>query len=642
VTDPRMHDYTGPTQGPDVIVDDRYRLLDRVGSGGMAEVWCAEDLQLGRKVALKLLHRRLSEDAEFVERFRREASSAAGLQHPNVVAVYDRGEWGGTYYIAMEFLEGRSLKQVIREEAPLDTLSAIDVTVQVLRAARFAHQRGVVHRDIKPHNVIIDAEGRARVTDFGIARAGASDMTETGSIMGTAQYLSPEQAQGHAVSPQSDLYAIGIVLSELLTGRVPFDGESAVTIALKQVSEAPAPPSAWNPAVPPELDAIVLHALEKDPGARFASADEFIVALEGTADRIARGEAVAPGTVAFGAVAPVGPPTPPPAYDLTTYPPDGEPPGAEGPERRRRRWPWVVAAIALLCIAGGLIALVATGAFKSEPPQVVVPKVVGLNATSAQAVLQREGFKADIQRFVNDAPPDEVFGQEPGAGEKADKGATVVVRVSEGPPQQVVPDVIGDSEKEAKKALKEAGFKPKSQDEFSESVAEGSVIRTIPAAGEKADEGSKVTIVLSRGTQPVTVPNVVGQSRDNASNTLENAGFSVDVNEQQSTSADPGTVLSQNPSSGTSSGKGSTVTITVAKAPPQAEVPDVTGQRRGPATSTLRSAGFKVVVNEQPTQDEGEDGTVIDQSPSGGKADQGSTVTITIGRFPNPTPEGTG
>src|SRR4051812_21193424 len=265
---------------PETVVDERYSIINRIGSGGMADVYCAQDLQLGRKVALKLLYRRFAEDEEFVERFKREASAAAGLQHPNVVGVYDRGEWDGTFYIAMEYLEGRSLKQVLQEEGPLAPERAIDIVIQILRAARFAHQRGVIHRDIKPHNVIIDEEGRAKVTDFGIARAGASDMTETGSIMGTAQYLSPEQAQGHAVSAQSDLYAIGIVLYELLTGRVPFDGDSPVTIALKQVSELPVPPSAYNPAVPQELDAIVLRALEKDPARRFTDAEEFIAVLE--------------------------------------------------------------------------------------------------------------------------------------------------------------------------------------------------------------------------------------------------------------------------------------------------------------------------------------------------------------------------
>src|ERR1700726_4212240 len=205
------------------LIDRRYKVLSRLGSGGMADVFLAEDQQLGRKVALKLLHRRFSEDPGFVERFRREAQAAAGLQHPNIVSVYDRGAYDGTYYIAMEYIPGRTLKQLIRQEAPLDPVRAIDLTIQILRAARFAHRRGVIHRDLKPHNVILDEEGRARVTDFGIARAGASDMTLTGSIMGTAQYLSPEQAQGHAVTESSDLYSVGVILYELLTGLVPFD-----------------------------------------------------------------------------------------------------------------------------------------------------------------------------------------------------------------------------------------------------------------------------------------------------------------------------------------------------------------------------------------------------------------------------------
>ena len=269
----------------DTVVDGRYRIERRLGSGGMADVYLALDQQLGRRVALKLLYRRFAEDPEFVERFRREASAAAGLQHQHVVSVYDRGEWEGTYYIAMEYLEGRSLKAVIAQHAPLEPDVAIDYAIQILRAARFAHRRGVIHRDLKPHNVIVDDEGVLKVTDFGIARAGASDMTQTGSIMGTAQYLSPEQAQGHAVSQQSDLYSIGIVLYEMLTGRVPFDGDSAVAIALKQVGEAPVPPSAYNPAVSPQLEQVVLRALQKDPAARFPDADSFIAALEAAARR---------------------------------------------------------------------------------------------------------------------------------------------------------------------------------------------------------------------------------------------------------------------------------------------------------------------------------------------------------------------
>src|ERR1039457_576613 len=258
------------------VIDGRYRVAARLGSGGMADVYLAHDTLLGRQVALKLLHHRFAEDQEFVERFRREASSAAGLSHPNVVAVFDRGEWNGTYYIAMEYLPGRSLKAVVREHGPLSPPDAIDIVVQILLAVRFAHRRGIIHRDIKPHNVILDEEGRAKVTDFGIARAGASDMTLTGSIMGTAQYLSPEQAPGHTVSGRSDLYAVGIILYELLTGTVPFDGETAVAIAFKQVSAEPRPPSESQPGVPAALDAVVLRALAKDPARRFADAEEFI------------------------------------------------------------------------------------------------------------------------------------------------------------------------------------------------------------------------------------------------------------------------------------------------------------------------------------------------------------------------------
>src|SRR5258707_11738541 len=265
---------------PDTIIDGRYRVLSRLGSGGMADVYLAHDQLLGREVAVKVLHQHFAADHEFVERFRREASSAAALSHPNIVGIFDRGEWNGTYYIAMEYVAGRSLKSIVRETGPLDPAVAIDIVIQILRAAQFAHKRGVIHRDLKPHNVILDEDGRVRVTDFGIARAGASDMTLTGSIMGTAQYLSPEQAQGYPVSAASDLYSVGVILYELLTGAVPFEGESAVAIAFKQVSAEPRPPSELNPALPASLDAVVLRALAKDPAQRYADAGELIAALE--------------------------------------------------------------------------------------------------------------------------------------------------------------------------------------------------------------------------------------------------------------------------------------------------------------------------------------------------------------------------
>jgi len=262
----------------DTVVAGRYRLIGRLGSGGMADVWCAEDSMLNRRVALKFLHPRFAQDEQFVERFRREASSAAGLQHPNVVGVFDRGTVDGAHYIAMEYVEGASLKDLIQRG--LSVGEAVEIVRQVLAGVKYAHDHGIVHRDLKPQNVLVDSEGRARVTDFGIARAGASEITQTGSVLGTAQYLSPEQAQGLPVTAASDIYSIGVMLYEALTRQVPFDADSPVTVALKQVSERPRPPSELNPQVSRALDGVVMRALAKDPANRFASAEEFRQALD--------------------------------------------------------------------------------------------------------------------------------------------------------------------------------------------------------------------------------------------------------------------------------------------------------------------------------------------------------------------------
>jgi eukaryotic-like serine/threonine-protein kinase len=279
-------------------VDGRYRLLERVGSGATADVYRAHDLRLGRTIALKVLHTRCAEDEPTVERFQREACTAARLGHPHIVCVYDCGAWDGTHYIAMEYARGCSLKSIIDREAPLHSVRAIDLAVQLLRAAGVVHRSGLIHRDLKPHNAIVDPEGRLKLTDFGIARDGLSDVTQTGAIVGTVRYLSPEQAMGHAVTAASDLYSIGIVLYELLTGRVPFEGETVVTIALKQVGECPVPPSAFNPAITVEIEAVVMRALQKDPRQRFANADDFIAALQ----RAARPKAVAPAMSASSAL----------------------------------------------------------------------------------------------------------------------------------------------------------------------------------------------------------------------------------------------------------------------------------------------------------------------------------------------------
>ncbi|MDQ6751224.1 MAG: Stk1 family PASTA domain-containing Ser/Thr kinase [Actinomycetota bacterium] len=615
------------------IVDQRYRIISRLGSGGMAEVYCAQDLQLGRKVALKLLHRRFAQDSDFVERFRREASAAAGLQHAHVVGVYDRGEWDDTYYIAMEYLEGRTLKEIITDHGPLTPLAAIDIAVQILKAARFAHRRGIVHRDIKPHNVILDEEGRAKVADFGIARAGASDMTETGSIMGTAQYLSPEQAQGHAVSASADLYAIGIVIYEMLAGRVPFEGESAVTIALKQVSEAPVPPSAYNPAVPPELDAIVLRALEKEPAHRFADADEFGAALETLAARL---RSIPPGqsTSAFGAVgadaaalAAVGVPV-----EEAVVVEELEPVAVEEERRRRGAWAWV---LAVLLVLGVLVLAFAL----TRPVQVKVPNVVGSQLVTGKAVLENAGFHVDVTRVTTDKQVDNILRQDPQPSSRTDKGATISLTVSNGPGQGLVPGVDKLARKPAQQKLQAAGFKVAVQEEASDRVKRGIATRTAPAAGQQVNKGSTVTLFVSSGPRQISVPNVAGQSQDAATATLANAGLKVSVTEQDS-SRDAGTVLAQSPPAGTTVDLGTQVALTVARAPKQVSVPGVSGQDLAAARSALSGAGLRTSVSRQDVTDSSDDGNVISQDPaSGSKVSRGSTVNVVVGRFrPATTP----
>ena len=606
----------------ETVVDGRYRVLERVGSGGMADVYVAQDLQLGRKVALKILYRRFAEDGEFVERFRREASSAAGLQHQHVVSVYDRGEYDGTYYIAMEYLDGRSLKTIIQQEAPLDPDRAVDLVIQVLRAARFAHRRGIIHRDLKPHNVIVDAEGRAKVTDFGIARAGASDMTQTGSIMGTAQYLSPEQAQGHAVSAASDIYSIGIMLYEMLTGRVPFEGESAVTVALKQVNERPIPPSHFNPAVTPALEEAVMRALEKDPARRFPDADAFIAALQAARD----------GTATTVLAAPPPPLEPLPPSEAYAYPEEPLPPREEG----GRWWLWV---LAILVAAVGLAAvLLLPGAKKVE-----VPTVVGADQANAEAKLRQDGFHVDSTLKTADQPKGQVIGQDPTGGTKAKKGSTVTLTVSDGPAQVAVPQVVGLTAQSARGRLTKAGLKDSERQENSDTVEKGRVISVSPNEGQKVDKGSSVTLVVSSGKTQVDVPNVVGKSFDEASSTLQAAGFKVTRKDKESDTEDPGTVLAQDPKGGGQVDSGSTIALTVAKEPSQAAVPDVTGEDGDVAIRKLSSMGFEVDPQTRDVDSPDGDGVVIEQTPTGGtKAKKGSKVTIVVGRFnPDLNPEGT-
>jgi beta-lactam-binding protein with PASTA domain len=653
------------------VIDGRYEVLSRIGTGGMADVYLARDQLLGRQVAVKLLHHRFAEDQEFVERFRREASSAAGLSHPNVVAIFDRGEWDGTYYIAMEYLPGRSLKAVVREQGPLEPAAAIDIVIQILQAARFAHRRGVIHRDLKPHNVILDEEGRAKVTDFGIARAGASDMTLTGSIMGTAQYLSPEQAQGHAVSAASDIYAVGIVLYELLTGTVPFDGETAVTIALKQVSAAPLPPSAvvshvpthppgaastYPPeaaasgapapapasaraAIPPELDAVVLRALAKDPAERFADADEFIAALQQVRRNL-------PGAGERPPVAPVGngPVAPAAATALLLAPAaeDAEQEDSEEAARRRRRRWWIAGGALLALVAAGVALALLLPANKRH---VTVPNVVGSTATLAATELKAADLvPVPSQAASLDVAEGAVISVSPAAGSVVQRGARVSVVVSTGPASVGVPDVRNLTSAEAEHKLVQAHFKPNVQNRSSASVPSGKVISTEPSQGVPLLEGSPVTVFVSNGPMQVEVPTVTGQSEAEARGSLRAAGLHVGaVTKREEAGQAAGTVLSQAPSAGSSVPSGEAVSLVVAKASQEVAVPRVVGKKQERAEGELIGAGFVVKSSTRTVTSEAEVGLVLQQTPAGGtKAKRGATIKLTVGELaPQTTPSTT-
>jgi serine/threonine protein kinase len=631
-----------PEMAAGTVIDGRYKVISRLGTGGMADVFLAEDQQLGRKVALKLLHRRFAEDPGFVERFRREAQAAAGLQHPNVVSVYDRGSYDDTYYIAMEYLPGRTLKQLVRDEAPLDPVRAIDITIQILKAARFAHRRGVIHRDLKPHNVIIDESDHAKVTDFGIARAGASDMTETGSIMGTAQYLSPEQAQGLTVSESSDLYSIAVVLYELLTGRVPFDAEAAVTIALKHVSEAPPPISEINPSVPPELEQVVMWALNKNPADRPRDADEFVAALEQARASILAGSsgqrtasiaalsAASAGSAPLRATDYLPPRSEPGPVTGPDVPPPDEP--EEDPDDRRRNpWPWVALLVVLLLAGGGVAAYLLT-----RPNQTNVPNVVLEGLSTAQTNIQNAGFQVSVLYRPDKHRSGIVIDQSPLGGSKADKGSTVQLTVSQGPGNGSVPAVQGLQLAVAEANIRRAKLKVgRIVQQSSTDYAAGEVIDTSPAAGITTSVGTEVVITVSSGPAKVPIPDVVGQSQSSAKATLRAAGFNnVTTNDQVSTSATVGNVISMTPSSGTKVVTSTAITLTIAKAQPKVSVPAVKGKTGTAAESALTGAGFTVVETIQTVTKPAKNGIVLKQTPGAGKsASKGTTVTIVIGQY---------
>jgi serine/threonine protein kinase len=625
------------------LFDGRYKVVRKLGAGGMANVYLAEDQELGRRVAIKILNDRHANDEQFVERFRREAKNAAALSHPNIVSIYDRGEAEGTYYIAMEFLEGRSLKELIVQRGPAPVTVSVEYARQILSALRFAHRHGIVHRDIKPHNVLVDSEGRVKVTDFGIARAGVSEMTEAGSIVGTAQYLSPEQARGTDVDQRSDLYSLGIVLYELLTGTLPFTGDTPVEIAMKHLSTVPEAPSARRPEVPRDLDLIVTRALAKDPSDRYQSAEE----MEADLERFLRGAAVSPETeesatqimraptqplaaTAATMIAPprrttqLPPPPPPVYYDL------------EEPIHRRPVWPWVAALLFVVAagIGGWFLYSQISDKLNSTKP-VAVELYVNMPEREARDRIKADGFSPIVNHHSSrTTEAGLVFRQDPVAGERKPKGSDVRIWVSTGLPKAEVPSLVGESSTDAVAALTRLRLKPRILQVPSAKPA-GEVTAQDPPPGTKLTVGEIVHINVSKGPQPVAVPNVVGEAIQQASSELQAAGFQVSPRYVDN-SEPANTVIDQTPSGGDSAGKGTTVSITVSKGPKTSTVPDVSSTDLGSAEQTLRASGFRSTVVYQDVTDPSSDGIVLAQSPQGGtQAAPKSVITLTVGRVPS-------
>jgi eukaryotic-like serine/threonine-protein kinase len=625
----------------DSLFDGRYRIVRKLGAGGMANVYLAEDQELGRRVAIKILNDRHANDDQFVERFRREAKNAAALTHPNIVSIYDRGEAEGTYYIAMEYLDGRSLKELITSRGPAPVNVALEYTRQILAALRFAHRHGIVHRDIKPHNVLVDGEGRLKVTDFGIARAGASQMTEAGSIVGTAQYLSPEQAHGSGVDQRSDLYSLGVVLYELLTGTTPFHGETPVEIAMKHLSHAPEPPSALRPDVPQELDWVVMRALAKDPEERYQSTEEMDADLE----RVSRGAPVAAATEDTATQvlrAPAGASVAAPPAAATMIAPRREalpPPPAPReyydygePARRRSAWPWLLALVFVVAAGAGgwyVYHQLATSSVAK------VPVASYLNETQTQAADQIDqlGLVPSLKKqFSETVKKGLVFKQDPAEGTNIAKGSTVTIWISQGKPTVQVPDLRGDAKADALKQLRDLKLVPEVHPVPGGTA--GQVTVTSPKAGKTVVEGTTIRVNVATGPVPVPVPKVVGEPLPKATADLRDLHFKVNVAAFKEDKAPANEVIAQKPAPGKSVPKGSTVDLTVSNGPPQVDVPDVVGESGFAAWQTLHGVGLKMTTQPQDTTDPTQDGVVISQDPSAqAKADKGSTVVLTIGHF---------
>ncbi|EHR59001.1 Stk1 family PASTA domain-containing Ser/Thr kinase [Saccharomonospora cyanea] len=636
------------------LLSNRYELGDTLGYGGMSEVHHGHDIRLGREVAVKILRADLARDPMFQERFRREAQNAAALNHPAIVAVYDTGEaeteYGPLPYIVMEYVEGRTLRDIVKTEGPMPQKRAMEVMADVSAALDFSHRHGIIHRDVKPANVMITRSGAVKVMDFGIARAvhdGQAAMTQTAAVIGTAQYLSPEQARGETVDARSDVYSAGCVLYELVTGEPPFTGDSPVAVAYQHVREAPRSPSESNPSVSPELDAVVLKALAKSTGERYQSAAE----LRSDLVRILSGQR--PSAPMVGAVAVEdertqvlnAPRQPEPVddYEASVY-------DAEDDARKRRRRRGLLAA-ALTVLALGAVAFITwiNGGFKTAPEQKAIPDVTDVQFEQARQQLNTAGFQnIKIEKIVcHDNPPsgepqctddqiDKVIGTAPPAGREVALDTEIVLRVGVAPDKVEVPDLVGLSREAAQAELEKANLTLDPDVEYVEVEDENMYSRVVeqnPTPGKKVEQGHSISIKVGKEPEQVEVPDMTGKSYEEAKATLEGLGLVVlrnDVDHE-----DPaGTVVSQKPNGGNVK-EGSQVTLDVSNgSQSKIEVPDLTGLTLEEAVSALKDRGWTGSASEQTqtTSDSDMVGKVIGTNPAAGSSiTRDQKITIIIG-----------
>ena len=559
----------------------------------MGEVFRARDAVLERDVAIKVLHRQLAGDSGFVERFRREARAAAGLSHPNIVAVHDWGAVDGIYYMVMEYVRGQSAREILNAEGLLAPAQAVEVLLPVLSALDHAHRQGIVHRDVKPENVMITRDGGVKVADFGLARAYAdAQITEAGTVTGTVQYLAPEQLQGEPADPRTDLYSLGVVAYELLTGRLPFSGETPMAIAVKHLHERVPAPSSRNPAVPKGLDGWVASMTEKNRELRPESAAEARRDLEEERRSL-------PPARSVGALVP----------EVTVHPMAPDPgraetvtiPRAHGRRRRASRGVlrWVLGVLATLVAVGAIGGGVWAAWTYLIPHRADVPTVVGLDRDEAERRLLDAGFVVHVAEgdYSKRVPEGSVLRVQPAEGSTLEKGAVVTIVPSLGPPPVRVPDMIGKTVARARELLREANLEVgKVTREYSDELSVGLVIDQAVPALDQAPFGSPIDLVVSRGPFPVAVPKVLHLSEEEATATLTDAGFLVGVEEELSEDVPRGDVISQDPPRGTELQPGNTVTIVVSLGPPEFSMPDVVGMWKSAAVAELTDLGLVVDV----------------------------------------------